>query len=193
MKVKPLCLIVQALESEYVTFESPLFRVEHLLTGFGKVSAAVGITKAIVELKPDFVVNIGTAGSVNHAVGSIIVCNRFVDRDIAKLKTLDGCWESTSDCSALKPYFDFASFGVCNTGDQFVTSPEGDEDVYDMEAFALSRVCNLFGIPFVAIKYVTDRIGENSVKIWEERLADSRRDLTLYMNNIVNCQVDVPV
>jgi adenosylhomocysteine nucleosidase len=189
---KPLCIVVQALESEFVPFDSSYFTVKHVFTGFGKVSAAVGLTSAIVKYSPQCVINIGTAGSSKHTVESIVVCNRFVDRDIAALKALNGCYQSESPLydSYFGSLFDMVEPGVCNTGDRFVTTPVGDDDVYDMEAFALSRVCNLFEIPFVAIKYVTDRIGENSVKIWEEKLADSREHLTDFMNNIVASRIE---
>jgi Nucleoside phosphorylase len=98
------------------------------------------------------------------------------------------CWTIVIIALIFNPCLLFDRYGVCSTGDQFVTEPQGDEDVFDMEAFAYSRVCRLLNIPFVAVKYVTDRIGENSVKVWSDKLHDARQELTHFfelvsMNN----------
>lgn len=62
-----------------------------------------------------------------------------------------------------------------------MTDASGVEgDVVDMEAFAQAQVCMELNIPFMAIKYVTDLIGQNSVKHWEDKLADARRDLETF-------------
>ena len=61
---------------------------------------------------------------------------------------------------------------------------ETDGDVVDMEAYAQAQVCRELGIPFLAVKYVTDIVGQNSVKHWEDKLADARRDLTAYFKGI---------
>ena len=57
-------------------------------------------------------------------------------------------------------------------------------DVVDMEAYAEAQVCNELGIPFLSVKYVTDIIGQNSVKHWEDKLADARRGLSAYFEKI---------
>ena len=190
MNRNSLCCVVQALSSEFVGLKVNNFQTKHIITGFGKVNAAVNLMADLMAARPDFVINIGTAGSFVHRVGDIVVCDRFVDRDLIKLRALDAVY--LLDDSDHRPYFQslfaFDRYGVCSTGDQFVTEPQGDEDVFDMEAFAYSRVCRLLNIPFVAVKYVTDRIGENSVKVWSDKLHDARQELTHFfelvsMNN----------
>ena len=59
-----------------------------------------------------------------------------------------------------------------------------DVQIPDMEAYAQAQVCRELGIPFLAVKYVTDIVGQNSVKHWEDKLADARRDLTAYFKGI---------
>ena len=39
----------------------------------------------IKEVQPDLVLNIGSAGTVNHQVGDIFVCRKFIDRDMQKV------------------------------------------------------------------------------------------------------------
>ena len=187
MNRNSLCYVVQALNSEYVGIELNHTRTRHILTGFGKVNAAVCLMSVLCNEKPDFVINIGTAGSFYHRVGDIVVCDRFVDRDLLKLKALDAVYQlDDSDYRAFfSSIFEFNGFGICSTGDQFVTEPQGDEDVFDMEAFAYSRVCRMFDIPFVSVKYVTDKIGENSVKAWADKLSDARIELAHFFDTVI--------
>ena len=68
--------------------------------------------------------------------------------------------------------------GVCNTGDTFLTElSDVSGDVVDMEAYAQALVCRAKNVPFISVKYVTDIIGQNSVKHWEDKLADARKGL----------------
>lgn len=73
--------------------------------------------------------------------------------------------------------------GICNTGDGFLTElTHVTGDVVDMEAYAQAFVCRSKEIPFISVKYVTDIIGQNSVKHWEDKLADARQGLSHYFN-----------
>ncbi len=185
MNQKPLYCVVQALESEYVPLEMNGAGCNHVVTGFGKVNAAVNLMVALQNERPNFVINIGTAGSFRHRVGDIVVCDRFVDRDLIKLRGLDADYvlDDTDHRAFFQSLFAFNHYGVCSTGDQFVTEPQGEEDVYDMEAFAYSRVCRMLNIPFISVKYVTDKIGENSIKVWADKLADARCGLSLFFDS----------
>ena len=70
----------------------------------------------------------------------------------------------------------------CGTGDNFVQegpnwSPliyntDAYSDVYDMEAYALAKVCFVYNVDFISFKYITDNINESSPKDWEENLGD---------------------
>ena len=75
--------------------------------------------------------------------------------------------------------------GVCNTGDTFLTElSDVKGDVVDMEAYAQAWVCRTKNTPFIAVKYVTDIIGQNSVKHWEDKLADARKDWERFFESI---------
>jgi adenosylhomocysteine nucleosidase len=50
-------------------------------------------------------------------------------------------------------------------------------DVVDMENFAVAALCKRKGIPLVSVKYITDKIGENSVQHWEDKLHDANLGL----------------
>jgi len=76
--------------------------------------------------------------------------------------------------------WDFDS--VCNSGDTFLTSADGTGDVFEMESFAVARICEEHEIPFIAVKCVTDIIGQNSIQHWEEKLAEAQSILQNFIN-----------
>lgn len=155
--------------------------IGYLCTGIGKMKSAFHVTEAFRHLRPDLVINLGTAGSLTHKVGEILVCRRFIDRDLRKLTAL--ALESEIDSSDLLELRGYCLHwpkggGICNTGDSFLTESVALEgDVVDMEAYAQAYVCRERGVPFISVKYVTDIIGQNSVQAWEEKLADARKAL----------------
>lgn len=177
-------LVVYAVDEEKVHLSMPNCRFHYCKTGVGKVSAALAVEKGISEFKPEIVLNIGTAGSVNYEVGTIHLCCQFVDRDMEKLHVFGVPYkEDFTEQVQHLPFFKNWKFdSVCNTGDTFLTKADGTGDVFDMESFALARVCRQHQIPFLGVKYVTDKIGENSVKHWEEKLAEAQVGLQTYMD-----------
>ena len=116
-------LVTYAVQGEFVELKWPDIEPYYVRTGIGKVKSAFHLAEAIRQVQPDLVLNIGSAGTVNHQVGDIFVCRKFVD-----------------------------------------------------------RVCRSKEIPFISVKYVTDIIGQNSVKHWEDKLADARQGLSHYFN-----------
>ena len=99
-----------------------------------------------------------------------------------KLNGLGVEWEiDSAELLAQKGYclhWDGNGEGVCNTGDSFLTELlDVQGDVVDMEAYAQAMVCRAKEVPFISVKYVTDIIGQNSVKHWEDKLADARKGL----------------
>jgi adenosylhomocysteine nucleosidase len=180
-------LFVYAIPEEKIEINIPDVEVIYVETGIGKVNAAMKTMRAICEYHPDMVINYGSAGTLNHNIGDIIVCNRFIDRDLQKV-TLDGVVseiefdrDARPCVSTIQQLMKRAKIvnATCNTGDSFITSGADIEgDVIDMESYAIADVCREMGIPFVSVKYVTDVVGQNSVESWQEKLADARNGLT---------------
>lgn len=186
-------LVTYAVQGEFVELNFPGMmgeeevQVGYLRTGIGKVKSTFYLTEAINRAQPDLVVNMGTAGTVRHQVGDVFVCRCFVDRDMQKLSALGvECEIDSSELLAQRGYcLDWQGEGVCNTGDSFLTElSDVSGDVVDMEAYAQALVCRAKNVPFIAVKYVTDVIGQNSVKHWEDKLADARKGLGEFFEQI---------
>lgn len=190
---KPVVLVAFALEEERV----PVGRIAGMdvvtvVTGVGKVSAAMNLTRAVLEYAPALVINVGTAGTLTHEVGDILVCRHFVDRNLLGLKIHGVCAEISVEPSPLFTPESRVGGQWCaddftaNTGDNFVTAADDlYGDAIDMEAFACAAVCEKFGLPFLSVKYITDIVGCNSVKQWSDKLADARRELNAFLQT--NC------
>ena len=181
-------LLVYAIPEEKIEINIPNAEVIYVETGMGKVNASMRLMRAICEHHPDMVINAGSAGTLNHKVGDIIVCNRFIDRDLRKV-TLDGVVsEIEFDCRdvarSVLTNRDIV-WGTCNTGDSFITEGNDIEgDVIDMESYAEADVCREMGVPFFAVKYVTDIVGQNSSQEWFAKLADARAGLTEFFKTL---------
>ena len=186
-------LVTYAVQGEFTELKFPGLigeeevHIGYIRTGVGKVKSAYYVSEVLNQAKPDLVINVGTAGSIDCQVGDILVCRHFIDRDMQKLADMG--LEYEIDSSALlaeKGYcMHWAGEGICNTGDTFLTElSDVKGDVVDMEAFAQAFVCRAKNVPFISVKYVTDIIGQNSVKHWEDKLADARKGLGEFFEQI---------
>ena len=177
-------LFTFAVKEEFFDIKVPYsFRVLH--TGIGKTKSTFLLTQELLFNKPDLVLNIGTAGTLNHNIGDVFIVKEFVDRDYEAVKlpgvdyVIDGL-ELLTDLPSLRSQIqNYPNLGTCSTGDTFVTDANTFVgDVVDMEAY----VCQQMNIPFVSVKYVTDKIGENSIQHWENKLADARVGMKAWLD-----------
>lgn len=180
-------LLTYAIAAEKIDVRLPNCNVRYCETGIGKVNALLAVADAVAHERPDVVLNVGTAGSSHHAVGSILLCSRFYDRDMARVKEFGVAYQHDffTEVCALPMCAPFAQSDMahtCNTGDSFVTEFIEHADVVDMENFAVAALCQRRGIPLVSVKYITDKIGENSVKHWEDKLHDASLGLQGFFN-----------
>lgn len=185
----PEVLLITALPAEQIRLPQHLFRTSTLISGVGKVPSTYTLARVLQVTQPSLVLNVGSAGAVRFSPGDVLVCRDFVDRNLLGLE-IEGVIaqiESTlPDLYSLPPSIisgqeDRELCPVCATGDSFVTTEEeACGDVVDMEAFAQAYVCRKAGVDFLSVKCVTDVVGQNSVGLWEERLADAQRTLEEY-------------
>lgn len=181
-------LMIFALSEEVIHIEWPNCKTIPIISQIGKACAAIAVTKAILMERPDLVINIGSAGTITHGIGDIIVSTHFEDRDFAHTELPNIIYEycehnSFEDTfpSIIKDKEIWKNDFIVNTGDDFVTNElHAHGDVFDMESFAEFLACRSENIPFISIKYITDVIGQNSIKLWAEKLEEARASLTEY-------------
>jgi adenosylhomocysteine nucleosidase len=175
-------LIVCALERET---QRQLEDWDVLYTGVGKVNATLKLTQRLqinrsLSPIPKLVINYGTAGSSKLPIGELVDCTKFMQRDMDA--TGLGFMKGQTPFEPLTPIildFDHVEFNPtgkklrCGTGDNFVNdNVDSYCDVFDMEAYALAKVCCYYDVPFISFKYITDNINEHSSKDWEENCSD---------------------
>jgi adenosylhomocysteine nucleosidase len=182
-------LITYALEEEKGKIQIPNCAVSFCCTGIGKVSTAIHVYKAVLKEKPDLAINIGSGGSLNWQIGDILICSSFIDRDLAKISFLGvTCLlDFKAELKAAGILKNHELNATVSTGDTFLTGKNesgADGDVFDMEAYAGAQVCKDFGIPYISIKYVTDIIGQNSIKHWEDKLLEARENLAAFIRTL---------
>ena len=151
-----------------------------VFTGMGKMrmfSALVKWHDTLPEGRTPVILNIGSAGSAKYPIGTIVPVTRFFN---------GGC-ELVHDCIEVPG--DGASVF---SGDYFMStqtfSPEQVKelsqqyDLFDMEAYAVARFCQMYGIPFYCLKAVSDNLDGN-LKDWRSILAEIRRQFTELLNS----------
>ena len=173
-------LIVSALEVET---QGQLEDWDVIYTGVGKVNATMTLVDRLTDynyVKPDLVINYGTAGSRKIKKKTLVDCTKFVQRDmdVTGLGFLRGETPFEQDPPVIiQPQnIDFNPIGrnaTCGTGDCFVEDKsQYYGEVVDMEAYALAKVCYNYDIPFISFKYITDGADEQAHEDWEANLAD---------------------
>ncbi|SDR09588.1 adenosylhomocysteine nucleosidase [Chryseobacterium soldanellicola] len=142
-----------------------------LITGIGKVNAAMGLAKEIHFKRPKLIVNLGSAGSKNFSKGEVICCTKFIQRDM-DVRGL-GFKKYETPLSGIPPLLEYGYLmnglreGVCGSGDSFETNHSEDEyNIVDMEAYPLALIAMKEKIPFLCLKYISDNAGSDAADDW---------------------------
>ena len=170
-------LIVSALHQEIPKIDGELENYPILFTGVGKVNATYELIKVLLRDDYDLVINYGTAGSKALPIGELVDCTKFVQRDMSVMQLgfmeLQTPYESPNSIviTSTSEFNPIDKRQVCGTGDSFVDDVKKENlyvNVFDMESYALAKVCRNFDVPFISFKYITDNANEHSAKDWTE-------------------------
>ena len=170
--IKEDILIVCALKNE---IPNGLRDWNLIYTGCGKINAAYELTKYIYSNPPPkLIINFGTAGSNEIPIHTLVGCTKFIQRDMDV--TGLGFARGPTPFETSSHIIDFShiqtitkSDYLCGTGDNFVEDISAEIesiDVFDMEAYAIAKVCYNNNIDFVSYKYITDNANQNSNDDW---------------------------
>ena len=159
MKINPLYVV--ALKDEVSSEFINEFNV--LVTGVGKVNSTYELTKHLAENKNEYnlIINFGTAGSNYLPPGSFVDCTKFFEKDMdcqpLGFEIYQTPFEENTklDFSLGSIYNPIKMNLTCFTGDKFVTEDLDYQGIFDMEAYALAKVCKNFQMQFISFKYIS--------------------------------------
>ena len=161
--------------------------VAALYSGVCKVNAAIAAQVLISECGCGAIINAGTAGAMDESLAlfDTVVGTEYAHHDVAAhILTGFHPWLE-------RPFFPAdeallsaarragkAHFGLMATGESFITDA-GREDVnvrlhpltVDMESAAVAQVCHAWGVPFIAVRTVTDTPTQRGVGAFEANVA----------------------
>jgi adenosylhomocysteine nucleosidase len=174
-------LFVMAAEAEYGPHLRRLFTP--LMTGVGPVEAGVRMGAEMARLQgqgalPDLVVSLGSAGSRTLEQTGIYqaVSVGYRDMDASPLGFEKGITPFL-DLPAIVPLplrIPGIAEATLSTGAAIVSGAAYDaiaEDMVDMETFAVLRACQLFAVPLIALRGISDGAAElGHVGDWTEYL-----------------------
>ena len=157
-------------------------QVTLMLSGIGKVNAAVGTALLLHRFNPDYVINTGVAGGLVQSLkpGDIVVSTQVQHHDVdatifdyvyGQIPRMPASYKADSRLVNLvgKELLHDQSVklikGIIMSGDSFVHANEQVEDLkkkfpsvmaVEMEGAAIAQSCFLFKRPFLVIRSISD-------------------------------------
>jgi adenosylhomocysteine nucleosidase len=200
-------LFVMAAEPEYGPHLRRLF--SPLMTGVGPVEAGIALGATLGTLKvagamPHLVVSLGSAGSRRLIQTEIyqVTSVRYRDMDASAFGFEKGATPFLDlPVTVPLPYrIPGIKEATISTGGTIIAGAGFDavgEDMVDMETFACMRACQIFGVPLIGLRGISDGINDVShiddwteyLHVIDEKLADAVIRLEAA---IVGGHVDLP-
>ena len=154
-----------------------------IYTGIGKVNALISVNQALTEFKPDNLINFGTAGSSRSNLKGLHEVTTFKQRDM-DLRSLGLSLGVTLNDHINDICLDRPGLS-CGTGDSFVTAnQELKTDLYDMEAYALAKLCLIEKIKFFCFKYISDEANKKASSDWNENVSKGGEAFQNYLETL---------
>ncbi|WP_373820289.1 5'-methylthioadenosine/S-adenosylhomocysteine nucleosidase [Glaesserella sp.] len=166
-----------------------------LQSGIGKTAAAIGTTLLLQLMKPDMVINTGSAGGLdpNLNVGDIVISTEVRHHDVdvtafgyAKGQLPGNPSAFTADAHLIEIAMKEsqkaglnAVLGLVCSGDLFVNGSEviarirhdfPQVSAVEMEAASIAQVCHAFKVPFVVVRAISDVADKESHLSFDEFL-----------------------
>lgn len=189
-------LLVAALDAELVAFPAEIPGFDRLVTGPGKLKAAVALTRALVAADYDEIVVVGTAGAIDARLPSgVHDVVAAIQHDVTDLDGIVGQHVSLPARVEITPAAGAPTLPgrlddavVIATGDQFVDDADAvvrirplGARLVDMETFAYAWVAAEFGTPLRVLKAVSDRAQDGATLGWDAAVAGCSAELWTVM------------
>ncbi len=167
-----------------------------LLSGIGKVNAALGTSLMLNHYQPDLIVNTGSAGGMDPsmAVGDLVISTalRYHDADVTAFGYEPGQIPGLPSSFPADPDLQERAGAAVRqatgcqarsaeilSGDTFMTNPERIDRIrrlfpgaaaLEMEGAAVAHTAHRYGVPFVVIRALSDIAGRESKQSFDEFL-----------------------
>jgi adenosylhomocysteine nucleosidase len=174
-------LYVMAVDAEYGPHLKS--RITPLMTGVGPVEAAIVLTRALTSMvlegrRPDLVVSLGSAGSRVLEQTEVYQASSvaYRDMDASPLGFEKGRTPFLDHPAAMPLPFSIPGIASArlSTGANIVSGSAYDmieAEMVDMETFAVMRSCQMFGLPLIGLRGISDGKEElKHVDNWTEYL-----------------------
>ena len=159
-------------------------------TGVGKVNAALGAAALIDAFRPDCLVSTGVAGGLDPALRAmdVVAASEVVYHDVDcgpgnEYGQVQGCpprfaadARLLARAAALETGGVRLACGLLASGDRFVSDPADAARIkarfpealaVEMESGALAQVCHGAGVPFLALRILSDAPGSGGFEQYE--------------------------
>ncbi len=162
-----------------------------LLSGIGKVNAAMGTTLLIERYKPDCIINTGSAGGFSNklSIGDVVISTEVRHHDVdvtvfgyeyGQVPSMPAAYIPNNILinmaeKAVKQLDKVNTRkGLIATGDSFMHKDEHIHaireklpaiEAAEMEAAAIAQCCHNFELPFVIIRSISDIAGDKDNQI----------------------------
>ncbi len=189
----------------------PGVNISELITGVGLPNAMYRLTEAVLNIKYDFIIQAGIAGSFNNnlALGEVIIIEEDTFADIGVNE--NGSFSNLFNLGfADKDEMPFTNGWLKNntvinidlpdccgitvntiTNDKAVIATQAklyNADVESMEGAALHYVCLLNNIPFLQLRSISNAVGERDKSKWKmaEAIDNLNEELPQVLYNIIH-------
>jgi len=163
-----LCVFAMKSEALYI-IEKPT-QSTLLLTGIGKVNAAIKLSDYLARNTVDYIINFGFAGgSSSYHIGEVVFIKdaTYHDFDLTAFGyqkgQVPGCPVTfDSNCfllNTLQAQLPHIKTGSLYSGDYFMTEPKLGDYVVDMEGASLYQTAYFYKVPIVSVKVISDVLG----------------------------------
>ena len=190
-------LFVMAVDAEYGPHLKS--RIKPLMTGVGPIEAAIVLSHALTKMQgkgelPDLIVSLGSAGSRSLEQTEVYQVSSVAYRDMdASPLGFEKGRTPFLDHPAIMPLplrIPGVAEAALSTGGNIVSGTAYDlidADMVDMETFAVMRCCQLFGIPLIGLRGISDGKAElKHVDNWTEYLHVIDEKLAAVIDKLAN-------
>lgn len=163
-----MILVVAAMQEEIKEIAKSILPNNHLIvTGVGKVNAAMKLTEALQKEEIEVILNVGFAGaSEDYHVGDLVIVSktRYHDFNLTMFGYEEGqvpgyptyFVPDSNWMKNIKNKYSTLKEGELLTGDFFMSGHVSQNKLFDMEGASLFQVAHHYQVPIVSIKVVSD-------------------------------------